>query len=109
VKQFGGGGRGFAECHWRRATSVPVAIMGVAIERGGDIVPLQKLLLRGHSLFSVFLQPVVSICSPLQTLARTYVAAVTPSEGSSRMTVAYVQLSKYQVHLYMSCVGGLYL
>jgi hypothetical protein len=44
---------------------------GVGGVRGGDIVPLKKLLLLSRILFSLFLQPVVPICSPLQTLVRT--------------------------------------
>jgi hypothetical protein len=76
VKQtFGVWGLGCAECYRRQATSVLVASKeareGGAIVRVGDFVPLQKLLLLGRILFSLFLQPVFSICSPLQTLART--------------------------------------
>jgi hypothetical protein len=62
VKQSIEGGETEGSLCYRRQATCVLGGGGVAIVRGGDIVPLQKLLLLGRILFSLFLQPVVPTC-----------------------------------------------
>jgi hypothetical protein len=81
------------------------------MERGGDIVPLQKTFVTGPYFIirvsAICLFHMLALTDIATNLGRCCNSEQKDKYSSFRMSVAYVQLSKYRVYPYLSCIRGL--